>query len=108
MADAADATPITEVKRLEAALQGGAELAVGSRARPRGSVARRTRLHRRIECTRGAVRARDTGAASPAGARAGTASSGPPRTLEARLESTDPSFSAGWVTVTSDLRALLR
>ena len=48
MADADGATPIAEVKRLEAAIQGGADLAVGSRARPEGSVVRRTRLHRRM------------------------------------------------------------
>jgi dolichyl-phosphate beta-glucosyltransferase len=48
MADADGATPIAEIKRLEAAIQGGADLAVGSRARPEGSVVRRTRLHRRM------------------------------------------------------------
>jgi hypothetical protein len=33
MADADGATPIAEVKRLEAAIEGGADMAVGSRAR---------------------------------------------------------------------------
>jgi dolichyl-phosphate beta-glucosyltransferase len=48
MADADGATPIAEVKRLEAAIQGGADVAVGSRARPDPSVVRHTRLRRRI------------------------------------------------------------
>ena len=48
MADADGATPIAEVKRLEAALEGGADLALGSRARPDGAVVRHTRLHRRL------------------------------------------------------------
>ncbi len=48
MADADGATPIVEVKRLEAAIQTGADLAVGSRARPDPSVARQTRRHRRV------------------------------------------------------------
>ena len=38
MADADGATPIVEVKRLEAAVQEGADLAVGSRALPDPSV----------------------------------------------------------------------
>jgi dolichyl-phosphate beta-glucosyltransferase len=48
MADADGATPIGEVKRLEAAIEGGADLAVGSRARPDGAVVRHTRMHRRL------------------------------------------------------------
>jgi dolichyl-phosphate beta-glucosyltransferase len=48
MADADGATPIAEVKRLEVVIDGGADLAVGSRARPDPSVARQTRLHRRL------------------------------------------------------------
>jgi len=48
MADADGATPIGEVKRLEAAIDGGADLAVGSRARPDGAVVRHTRMHRRV------------------------------------------------------------
>jgi dolichyl-phosphate beta-glucosyltransferase len=48
MADADGATPIADVKRLEAAIEGGADLAVGSRARPDGAVVRHTRLHRRL------------------------------------------------------------
>jgi dolichyl-phosphate beta-glucosyltransferase len=48
MADADGATPIMEVKRLEAAVLGGADVAVGSRARPDPSVVRQTHLHRRL------------------------------------------------------------
>jgi len=48
MADADGATPIAEVKRLEAAIQAGADLAVGSRALRDPSVARRVRLHRQL------------------------------------------------------------
>jgi dolichyl-phosphate beta-glucosyltransferase len=48
MADADGATPITEVKRLEAAILGGADVAVGSRARPDPSVVRQTLAHRRL------------------------------------------------------------
>lgn len=48
MADADGATPIVEVKRLEVALQAGADLAVGSRARPDPGVAVVARLHRRL------------------------------------------------------------
>src|SRR5262245_45565680 len=48
MADADGATPIAEVKRLEAAIEAGADLAVGSRARPDGAVVRHTRPHRRL------------------------------------------------------------
>ena len=47
MADADGATPIAEIKRLEVAIQSGADIAVGSRARPDPSVVRQTRLHRR-------------------------------------------------------------
>ena len=47
MADADGATPIAEVKRLEVAIESGADLAVGSRARPDASVVRQTRFHRR-------------------------------------------------------------
>jgi dolichyl-phosphate beta-glucosyltransferase len=48
MADADGATPIIEVKRLEAAVLGGADVAVGSRARPDPSVARQTLASRRL------------------------------------------------------------
>jgi dolichyl-phosphate beta-glucosyltransferase len=48
MADADGATPIAEVERLEAAIQAGADLAVGSRALRDRSVARRVRLHRQL------------------------------------------------------------
>jgi len=48
MADADGATPILEVKRLEAAVQGGADLAVGSRALADPSVVVRSRPHRRF------------------------------------------------------------
>jgi len=48
MADADGATPIMEVKRLEAAVQGGADLAVGSRALADPSVVVRARPHRRL------------------------------------------------------------
>ena len=48
MADADGATPISEVKRLEAAISAGADLVVGSRALRDPSVARQTRLHRRL------------------------------------------------------------
>lgn len=48
MADADGATPIVEVKRLEAAIQSGADLAVGSRALRDPSVVVRARLHRKL------------------------------------------------------------
>ena len=48
MADADGATPIVELERLEAAIAKGADVAVGSRARPDGTVVRHTRLHRRL------------------------------------------------------------
>lgn len=48
MADADGATPIVEVKRLEAALQAGADIAVGSRALSDPSVAVVARPHRRL------------------------------------------------------------
>jgi dolichyl-phosphate beta-glucosyltransferase len=48
MADADGATPIVEVKRLEAAVQAGADIAVGSRALPDPSVAVLARPHRRL------------------------------------------------------------
>jgi dolichyl-phosphate beta-glucosyltransferase len=48
MADADGATPILEVKRLEAAVQGGADLVVGSRALADPSVVVRARMHRRL------------------------------------------------------------
>ncbi len=48
MADADGATPIGEVKRLEAAVHGGADLAVASRALRDPSVVVRARLHRRL------------------------------------------------------------
>ena len=48
MADADGATPIGEVKRLEAAVEEGADLAVASRALTDPSVVVRARLHRRL------------------------------------------------------------
>lgn len=48
MADADGAAPILEVKRLEAAVQEGADLAVGSRALADPSVVVRARTHRRL------------------------------------------------------------
>ncbi|HXJ82610.1 MAG TPA: dolichyl-phosphate beta-glucosyltransferase [Candidatus Methylomirabilis sp.] len=48
MTDADGATPILEVKRLEAAIVGGADVAAGSRALPDPSVQRQTHLHRRL------------------------------------------------------------
>jgi dolichyl-phosphate beta-glucosyltransferase len=48
MADADGATPIGEVKRLEAAIQAGADVAVGSRTLRDASVMRRVRPHRHI------------------------------------------------------------
>jgi len=48
MTDADGATPIVEVKRLEAALSAGADFVAGSRARPDPSVERQTRFHRRV------------------------------------------------------------
>ena len=48
MADADGATPIVEVKRLEAAMQAGADLAAGSRALPDPSVVVRARAHRKL------------------------------------------------------------
>jgi len=48
MADADGATPIGEVKRLEAAVHEGADLAVASRALRDPSVVVRARLHRRL------------------------------------------------------------
>jgi len=48
MADADGATPIAEVKRLEAAIQAGADIAVGSRALPDPSVRREVLLHRKL------------------------------------------------------------
>lgn len=48
MADADGATPIVEVKRLEAAIQAGADLALGSRALPDPSVVVRARAHRMV------------------------------------------------------------
>jgi len=48
MADADGATPIVEVKRLEAAVQAGADIAVGSRALADPSVAVLARPHRRL------------------------------------------------------------
>jgi dolichyl-phosphate beta-glucosyltransferase len=48
MADADGATPVAEVKRLEAAIEQGADLAVGSRALRDPSVARRLRPHRQL------------------------------------------------------------
>jgi dolichyl-phosphate beta-glucosyltransferase len=48
MADADGATPIEEVKRLSAAIERGADLAVGSRALRDQSVARQVRAHRQF------------------------------------------------------------
>ena len=48
MADADGATPIAEVKRLEAAIQAGADIAVGSRALHDPSVRREVLLHRKL------------------------------------------------------------
>ena len=48
MADADGATPIAEVKRLEAAILAGADLAVGSRALHDPSVRREVHLHRKV------------------------------------------------------------
>jgi len=48
MADADGATPIGEVMRLEAAIQAGADIAVGSRAVRDPSVSRQVRLHRQL------------------------------------------------------------
>lgn len=48
MADADGATPIAEVKRLEAAIQAGADVAVGSRALHDPSVRREVLLHRKL------------------------------------------------------------
>lgn len=48
MTDADGATPIVEVKRLEAAIQAGADLAVGSRALPDPSVVVHARTHRKL------------------------------------------------------------
>ena len=48
MTDADGATPIAEVARLEAAIQAGADLAVGSRVLPDPAVTRQVRLHRKL------------------------------------------------------------
>lgn len=48
MADADGATPIAEVRRLETAIEQGADLAVGSRALRDRSVARQVRPHRQF------------------------------------------------------------
>ena len=48
MADADGATPIGEVKRLETAIQAGADVAVGSRALPDPSVRREVHIHRKV------------------------------------------------------------
>lgn len=45
-ADADGATPITELKRLEAALQAGADIAIGSRVKPDPGVSVSARAHR--------------------------------------------------------------
>lgn len=47
-ADADGATPIAELARLEAALDGGAEVAIGSRALASAQTTVRARLHRRV------------------------------------------------------------
>jgi dolichyl-phosphate beta-glucosyltransferase len=48
MADADGATPIGEVARLEAAIEAGADIAVGSRVLRDAAVARQVRLHRKL------------------------------------------------------------
>jgi len=48
MADADGATPIAEVKRLETAIEAGADVAVGSRALPDPSVRREVQIHRKV------------------------------------------------------------
>ena len=48
MADADGATPIEEVKRLEAAILADADVAIGSRALADPSVSRQVRLHRKL------------------------------------------------------------
>jgi dolichyl-phosphate beta-glucosyltransferase len=48
MADADGATPIAEIRRLEKAIEQGADLAVGSRALRDRSVARQMRAHRQL------------------------------------------------------------
>jgi dolichyl-phosphate beta-glucosyltransferase len=48
MADADGATPIGEVKRLEAAVLAGADVAIGSRALRDPSVSRQVRTHRKL------------------------------------------------------------
>ncbi len=48
MADADGATPIGEIKRLEAAIDAGADVAIGSRALADPSVRRHVRLHRKF------------------------------------------------------------
>lgn len=48
MTDADGATPIGEVKRLEAAIHAGADVAIGSRALADPSVSRQVRLHRKL------------------------------------------------------------
>ena len=48
MADADGATPIAEIRRLEKAIEQGADLAVGSRALRDRSVARQVRAHRQL------------------------------------------------------------
>ena len=47
-ADADGATPLSEVERLEAALDGGADVAIGSRALHDQSVKVKARLYRRV------------------------------------------------------------
>jgi dolichyl-phosphate beta-glucosyltransferase len=47
-ADADGATPIEEIERLEAALDGGADVAIGSREAPAADVRVRTRAYRRL------------------------------------------------------------
>jgi dolichyl-phosphate beta-glucosyltransferase len=48
MTDADGATPIAEVKRLETAIEAGADVAVGSRALPDPSVRREVQIHRKV------------------------------------------------------------
>jgi len=48
MADADGATPIAEIKRLETAIEAGADVAVGSRALPDPSVRREVQIHRKV------------------------------------------------------------
>jgi len=71
MADADGATPIVEVKRLEAAMSAGADFVAGSRARRDPSVERQTRFHRRVAGTVFNLIARGLGAGDVADTQCG-------------------------------------